>query len=194
MENNKTAEPTVSTGNETKFIKPEPKQVDPNKMFFYIFLRVAVSYFKNFFKKEQDSFLEAENKRIEEAPNSKLKRDLEKNRNKGFGIMSKSHARLLDVSDYFLRHAVSKSDIHGQDYMDRVAVGVKMVIERVNKVEDFPRIAQMIEIYNTGALDDIFNKKEAVVSEDDKELVGPYPDEVKEKNDFADGAAENNGN
>ena len=138
--------------------KPQQK-VDPNKMFFYLFLRTSVSYFKSFYKKEQEEFIAAETKRIDETENPKLKKKLMENMNNGIGIMASGHSRFLNVSDHILRHAVDKADVSGQEYLDRVSVGIKMVIERVQDVKDFPRIAQMIEIYNTGALNAIFEKK-----------------------------------
>lgn len=140
------------------------QKVDPNKMFFYLFLRTSVSYFKSFYKKEQEEFLLAEQNRINQTENPKLHRALKENMNKGLATMKGTHDRFLDISDYILRHAVDKADVKGQDYLDRVAVGMKMVMERINNVDDFPRVAQMIDIYNTGSLNSIFEKKDVKVT------------------------------
>lgn len=154
--------------------------VNPNKMFFYVFLRVALSYFKSFYKKEQEEFKTAEQKRIDETENLKLKRSLIENFKKGLRTMAGGHSRFLDVSDNLLRHAVNKADTSGQDYFERVTVGIKMIVERVNNVQDFPRIAQMIDIYNTGALNDIFDKKQEQITDENLEVMARehYPEDT----------------
>lgn len=131
-------------------------------------------YFKNFYKSKEKGFIDDEQKKINDADNKKMKVLLATNMSKGFRTMEGSHKRFLDISDYFLRHSVNKQDAAAQDYLDRVAVGIRMVVERIHNVDDFHKIAHMIDVYNSGALDDIFKKKEEVVSNDDKEVYGTY--------------------
>lgn len=130
--------------------------MNPNKVFFQLFLGMAMTKFKQFYKEEQETFTADEKKRIDEAPNEKVRLKLIDNYKKGFDNIKKNHARFLDINGFILKSNVSRMNLSAQEHFHKMEAGAMSIIQEIRDIKDMPNILRLIIAYNHGAFEEFF--------------------------------------
>jgi hypothetical protein len=154
----------------------------PSKALFHIFAGISLQYFKDYYKDEQQSFIDDENKRIEEAPNSKLKSKAKSNMKTGLDQLKNYHNRTINALEFAMKSNVSRLNIEAQEHLNKSMAGVKLMVEKIKSPEDFPRLITLIDLYNTGAFKEVFADLDGKTAEElEEENYSQYNESDKDK-------------